>query len=119
MGNEKQGQGIGVGGRRPASRRRLPASFAQFVARVKMAQELKERILFLKEPCGNVIENKGWLLKTLDESGNVIENKGTCGFNPGMLLKAKELNKTLGISEHQETTRPSPKLNGEMPRVTS
>ena len=82
-------------------------------------RNLKKEFFFLKEPCGNVIENKGWLLKTLDESGNVIENKGTCGFNPGMLLKAKELNKTLGISEHQETTRPSPKLNGEMPRVTS
>jgi hypothetical protein len=65
-------------------------------------RNLKKEFFFLKEPCGNV-----------------IENKGTCGFNPGMLLKAKELNKTLGISEHQETTRPSPKLNGEMPRVTS
>jgi hypothetical protein len=41
----------------------------------------------MNERRGNVYENKGPLWKTWGQSWNVIENKGTCGLNPGMLLK--------------------------------
>jgi hypothetical protein len=36
-----------------------------------------EKNSFLNERGGNVIENKGPLLKTEEKSGNVYENKGT------------------------------------------
>ena len=36
----------------------------------------EERILFLNEQCGNVIENKGPLWKRLGQSRNVIDYKG-------------------------------------------
>jgi hypothetical protein len=36
-----------------------PASLAQFVLRLKKAYQPSERVLFLKERSGNVIENKG------------------------------------------------------------
>jgi len=58
VGGERK-TGAGDRGQRPAHRQRAPASVAQFVTRVKTAQELEERILFLRERCGNVYENKG------------------------------------------------------------
>jgi len=36
----------------------------------------EEEFFFLTEQHGDVIENKGWLWKTLDRSGNVYEKKG-------------------------------------------
>ena len=72
----KEKQGLGIGGQGPSQRRRVPASVAQFVTRVKTVQELRERTFFFTERCRNLYENKGVPWKTLEGSGNVYENKG-------------------------------------------
>jgi hypothetical protein len=76
-GKKNRGWGLETAGQWSARRQRAPASVAQFVTRVKTAQELKERIPFLRELYGNVYENKGALLKTCGLSRNVYENKCT------------------------------------------
>ena len=76
-GKKNMGWGPRTEGQRPAPRWRAPASVAQFVTRVKTAQELKERTVFLMERFGNVYENKGPLWKTCGGSRNVYENTGT------------------------------------------
>ena len=48
---------------------------------------LEKGFFFLTERCGNLIENKGRLWKTLERSRNVIENKGSYALKAGMLLK--------------------------------
>jgi hypothetical protein len=58
--------------------------------------------LKLNEQCGNVIENKGPLLKTRRQSGNVIENKHSYAQDPGMLLKTKGV---IGNAELQATSK--------------
>jgi hypothetical protein len=51
----------------------------------------EKRILFLREQCGNVYENKGPAWKEWAESGNVYENKGSYVFKAGMYLKTRQL----------------------------
>jgi hypothetical protein len=58
-----------------------------------------ERISFLNERTGNVVENKGPLWKTWGRSWNVYENTGAYLFNPGMLLK-------------RQVVKPSPSKHG-------
>jgi hypothetical protein len=75
--NEKQGLGTGGWG---LGNEALPAADARSMIRSirPAAQEGLPAFkkIFLTERCGNIIENKGPLWKTLWRSGNLIENKG-------------------------------------------
>jgi hypothetical protein len=56
---------------------------------VSRAAKKQKDCLKVHERYGNVIENKGRLWKTPQESGNVTENKGGYALKAGMLLKRK------------------------------
>jgi hypothetical protein len=58
---------------------------AQWTKSLEREGEPRKNPSKLKEPCGNVYENKGWLGETRGQSGNVIENKMTYLIYPGML----------------------------------
>jgi len=63
------------------------ASLAQSVLRLKKAYQPGERILFLTERSGDVIENKGSAFQGRWQSRNVVENTGIYALKAGMLLK--------------------------------
>jgi hypothetical protein len=82
VGNEEKGLGTGRWGLEKVS-----SQLGQDVGCVE-AKKQKD-CLKMHERYGNVVENKGRLWKTPQESGNVIENKGSYALKAGILLKIK------------------------------